>query len=488
MPSSVKNRAKSYSGNRTLFISLLTVLLGACAQIPPDEKNLSAPKNIGDYQTSASFNATPTAWPEANWWTQYGDPQLDTLIKEALSASPDIAIALARVRQAEASTQISGAKLLPQLGATASVTEQQQSYNYLSPAAFTPQGWNDYGMAALDLKWEIDFWGKNRAGLAAATSDLEARRADQAQASLMISTSVASSYSELARLFATRATSEQAVIVRKKTAELFTERYQNGMENLGSVRQAEAGLADAQQLLLLVEEQIGLQRNRLAALMGAGPDRGLSITEPKLKLNRDFGLPKELSANLLGRRPDIVATRLQAQAQASRIDQKQADFYPNVNLMGLIGFQSLGLNVLTQNGSTVGSVGPAIYLPIFTGGRLTGELRGARAQYEEAVGNYNQTIVKALQDVADAALSKKSLSPRLLKIEQAVAAATDAYRVARERYEGSLSSYLEVLTAEDAMLNNMRLLTDLQSRAFTLDIALTRALGGGYKNDTAIAE
>lgn len=167
MPSSVKNRAKSYSGNRTLFISLLALVLGACAQIPPDEQNLSTPKNIGDYQTSASFNATPTAWPEANWWTQYGDAQLDTLIEEALSASPDMAIAIARVRQAEASTQVSGAKLLPQIGAAASVTEQQQSYNYLSPAAFTPQGWNDYGMAAVDLKWEIDFWGKNRAGLAA---------------------------------------------------------------------------------------------------------------------------------------------------------------------------------------------------------------------------------------------------------------------------------------------------------------------------------
>jgi outer membrane protein TolC len=153
----------------------------------------------------------------------------------------------------------------------------------------------------------------------------------------------------------------------------------------------------------------------------------------------------------------------------------------------LIGFQSLGLNVLTQSSSTIGSVGPALYLPIFTGGRLTGELRGARAQYEEAVGNYNQTIVKALQDVADAALSKKSLTSRLIKTGDALNAATDAYRVARERYEGSLSSYLEVLTAEDAMLSNMRLLTDLQSRAFTLDIALTRALGGGYKNESAIA-
>lgn len=484
MPSPVKNQNIFQKGYRATYIAALVLAMGGCAQIPPEEQKLSSPANISDYQTTSSFTASPAAWPESDWWTQYGDQQLNELIQEALSNSPDLAIAVARVRQAQASSQISGARLLPQLGATASITEQQQSYNYLSPSAFTPQGWNDYGMAAIDLKWEIDFWGKNRAGLAAATSELEAKRAEQAQAKLLISTSVATSYSELARLFSARATSEQAVIVRKKTAELFSERYKNGMENLGSVRQAQAALADAEQLLLLVEEQIGLQRNRLAALMGAGPDRGLSITPPTLSLKGDFGLPKELSLNLLGRRPDIVAARLQVQAQSSRIDQKQAEFYPNVNLMGLIGFQSLGLNVLTQSGSTVGSVGPAFYLPVFTGGRLTGELRGARAQYEEAVGNYNLTVVKALQDVADAALSKKSLTPRLLKTDNAVRAASDAYRVARERYEGSLSSYLEVLTAEDAMLNNMRLLTDLQSRAFTLDIALTRALGGGYKHDS----
>ena len=487
MPSTTHTHFRRLKGWRPLYIAALVFATAGCAQIPSEEQNLSSPKNINDYQATASFAASAIAWPESNWWTQYGDPQLNGLIEEALSNSPDIAIAIARVRQSEASAQISGAKLLPQIGAAASITEQQQSYNYLSPSAFTPQGWNDYGMLAADIKWEIDFWGKNRAGLAAATSELEAKRADQAQARLLISTSVATSYSELARLFAARATSEQAVLVRKKTAELFAERYNNGMENLGSVRQAQAGLADAEQLFLFVQEQIGLQRNQLAALMGAGPDRGLSITPPKLNLNRDFGLPKEISVNLLGRRPDIVAARLQAQAQSSRIDQKQADFYPNINLMGLIGFQSLGLNVLTQSSSTVGSIGPALYLPIFTGGRLTGELRGARAQYEESVGNYNQAVVKALQDVADAALSKKSLTPRLLKTEEALSAATDAYRVARERYEGSLSSYLEVLTAEDAMLNNMRLLTDLQSRAFTLDIALTRALGGGYTNESAIA-
>ncbi|MFB0937028.1 MAG: TolC family protein, partial [Propionivibrio sp.] len=194
-----------------------------------------------------------------------------------------------------------------------------------------------------------------------------------------------------------------------------------------------------------------------------------------------FGLPRELPANLLGRRPDVVAARLQTEAQLRRIDQKKAEFYPNVNLAAFIGVQSLGLNMLTRSGSTPGSIGPAISLPIFTGGRLQGELRSSVAAYEETVASYNRTVTQALQEVADAGLSQKALSGRLAKAEEAVAAASEAHRVARNRYEGGLSSYLEVLSAEDVLLSSLRSLTDLQSRAFSLDVALTRALGGGYR-------
>ena len=144
--------------------------------------------------------------------------------------------------------------------------------------------------------------------------------------------------------------------------------------------------------------------------------------------------------------------------------------------------QSLGLNLLTKNGSTTGSIGPAISLPIFSGGRLCGELRSTVATYDEAVANYNHTVAQALQQVANATLSQKSLAGRLAKSEEAAEAAAEAYRIASNRYEGRLSSYLEVLSAEDVMLNSLRNLTDLRSRAFTLDVALMHALGGGYRD------
>lgn len=460
----------------------VSAALAGCASLP-SEPALSSAKGVEQYQSASSLAGPVLAWPDDQWWRRYGDPQLDALIQEGLAGSPDMAAAAARLRNAEAGSQLSDAALYPQVSANGSVSEQKQSYNYLTPRSMTPQGWKDYGRATIDFSWELDFWGKNRAAIAAATSALQASQAELAQARLLLATGIAADYVELAHLFATRDTLAEAAEVRTRTAGLFAQRFAHGLETRGSLREAQARQAAAEGDLLQVDEQIGLQRNRLAALLGAGPDRGLGIARPQLKFAHQFALPSELAVNLLGRRPDIVASRLRVEADAKRIDEKKAGFYPNINLAAFVGVQSLGLDLLTKNGSTIGSVGPAISLPIFNGGRLRGELRGARAQYEEAVANYNKTVTQALQDVADSAVSQKALGDRLNKSEQAVGAADEAYQVARNRYEGGLSSYLEVLSAEDTLLANQRALTDLRSRSLSLDVALMRALGGGYQTN-----
>lgn len=468
--------------SRACLAVAVSAALAGCAGFPSAQP-LQAARGIDQYQSASSLSAPVVAWPDEQWWQRYGDSQLDTLIQEGLANSPDMAVAAARLHAAESSRQVSNAALYPQISANGSVTEQKQSYNYLTPRSMTPDGWQDYGRATIDFSWEIDFWGKNRAALAAATSELQASQADLAQARLTLASSIASDYAELAHLFATRDTLAEAFKVRSRTAELFAQRFANGLETRGSLREAEARQASAEGDLLQVDEQIGLQRNRLAALLGAGPDRGLEIARPQFEFAHHFALPAELAVNMLGRRPDIVAARLQVEASAKRIDEKKAGFYPNINLAAFIGVQSLGLDLLSKGGSNIGSVGPAISLPIFNAGRLQGELRGARARYEEAVASYNKTVTQALQNVADSAVSQKALGARLNKSEQAVAAAGEAYQVARNRYEGGLSSYLEVLSAEDTLLTNLRALTDLRARSASLDIALMRALGGGYQTN-----
>lgn len=449
----------------------LALVAGACAQFP-EASERPTPQTPEGLHSASSLAASAVAWPDDHWWQAYGDAQLNALIEEALRDSPDMAAAAARLRGAEAAGAVAGAALLPQVSANASAARQRQSGS---------SDWNEVGRATLDFSWEIDFWGRNRASLAAATSDLEASRADAAQARLTLASAIASSYADLAGLYAVRDADEAALAVRRHSAQLFTERFVSGLETRSGVKQAEALLASAEGELLRVDESIGLTRHALAALVGAGPDRGLTIRRPSVAIRSPEGLPAELAVNLLGRRPDVVAARLQAEAQVHRIDSKRAEFYPNVNLSAFIGFESIGLSNLFKSGSRIGSIGPAVSLPIFNGGRLRGELKRAQASYDEAVANYNRTLTQALQDVADAWLSRKALAPRLAKAEEAFRAAEQAYRVTLNRYEGGLASYLEVLTAQDTLLTNQRALTDLQSRAFTLDVAMTRALGGGYR-------
>jgi NodT family efflux transporter outer membrane factor (OMF) lipoprotein len=297
---------------------------------------------------------------------------------------------------------------------------------------------------------------------------------------LVLSTGIAASYAELARLYSALDTAKASQELRNKTATLFAQRFDNGLETRGSVRQADARRAGGDAEVLFIEEEILLQKNRLAALMGTGPDRGIAIARPRVDFTRAFELPATLSADLLGRRPDIVAARLRAEAAANRIHVTRAQFYPNVNLAGFIGLQSAGLGVLKENGSGIGSVGPAISLPLFNGGRLRAQLRGTEAEYAEAVGTYDRVLVQALQEVADTAVSQRALGSQLERVDAAVEAAREAWRVQNNRYEGGLATYLEVLTAEDYLLTNLRTQSDLRSRSLSLDVALNRALGGGY--------
>ena len=210
------------------------------------------------------------------------------------------------------------------------------------------------------------------------------------------------------------------------------------------MRQVEARQAAAKGDLRTFDERIGLQRNAIAALLGAGPDRGLEITRPKAHLADSQGLPPNLSLDLLGRRPDIVAARLRTEAAAHRIDQRKAGFYPSVNLLAFAGLQSVGIgNLIKADRSRVGRSGDLT--ADLQHRRLQGALRGARAEYDAAVATYNGTLSTALREVADAATSRKSLDEELAAARAAVAAAAEAHQMVNSRYEGALATYLDVL-------------------------------------------
>ena len=462
-----------------LLLGASLLIAAGCAPLPRMDSP-PALKKVEQLSSSNSFAAPAAAWPGDEWWRTYGDAQLDGLIDEGLRGSPNLDLAQARLHAAMAAVQGALAARLPDGTGTAAFTGQKQSYNNLIPKQALPQGWNDYGVATVNFSYVIDFWGKNRAALAAALSEQRAAEVEVAEARLIISTSVASAYAGLVHLYTLRDNAAETLTLRTKTVVLFRQRHEFGLETLSSVREVEARQATAQADLLSIDERIGLQRNAIAALLGAGPDRGLAISRPTAQFAGSQGLPENLAAELLGRRPDIIAARSRTEAAARRIDQAKAGFYPSVNLLGFVGVQSLGIENLTKSGSDLGSIGPAISLPIFNTERLQGQLRGAHAEYEAAVATYNATLSEALREVADAATSRRSLDGELAASRAAVAAAAEAHQIVSRRYQGALATYLDVLTAEDQLITAQRAEAELETRALILDVELVRALGGGF--------
>jgi NodT family efflux transporter outer membrane factor (OMF) lipoprotein len=465
---------------RTLPALLLAAsALSACATLPPPAPARVA-KAPASYASSQTLAGPAGEWPGDAWWTAYGDPQLNGLMTEALAGSPTLAAAEARVHKADAVVAAQHAAGLPTLGADASVEQQKQSYNLGIPAQFVPQGYNWYGRLALDFNWELDFWGKNRAAVAAAVSDTKAAQADAAEARLMLSTNVAAAYADLARLYAERDVAARALDVQSETSKLVADRVTNGLDTLAEQRQAEADPLQAKADLAAIDEQISLTRNRLAALAGAGPDRGLSLARPSAAALKPLGVPAELAANLVGRRPDVTAARWRAEAAVSRIKGARAAFYPDVNLAGFLGTQALHLDKVFASGSDIGSLGPALTLPIFEGGRLKAGLRGAEADRDAAVASYDAAVTEAFHQVADVVASSRALQSQIADSRASLAASEDAFRIATLRYKGGLATYPTVLLAEQSVLRRRRTVADLDARALALDVELVRALGGGY--------
>jgi NodT family efflux transporter outer membrane factor (OMF) lipoprotein len=463
-------------------IALILLGLAACA---PDLGALPQPTSVEKYAASQSFAAPEAAWPQVDWWKVYGDSQLDGLMDEALAGSPDLKIAQARFRQADAAERESGASLWPSLTANGSAAEQRESLNQGFPPAFQPllpHGWHSRGSATADLDYDIDLFGKNRAALAAATSDAEAAKVDVAAARLSISTAVGSAYANLVQLTADRAAANDALAVRQQSTDLVAQRLKQQLENTGELSQAQSRTESAKADLDRVDGQIAVARNQLAALLGKGPDRGLDIALPAKPQVAAFGAPASLSLDLLGRRPDIVAARLRAESAASRIEVAHAAYYPNIELTGNLGYQSFGIADLISPASRVGQLGPAISLPIFDGGKIDAGYRNARATYDEAVATYDKTLTSALREVADALANQRELNVELTHARAALAASENAYRVASLRYKGGLSRYIDVLTAEDTLVQQRRDVADLQAKNFSQDVALVQALGGGFKS------
>ncbi|HEX6017384.1 MAG TPA: efflux transporter outer membrane subunit [Burkholderiaceae bacterium] len=466
-------REASLTAGTVVIAVLASALLLGCAT--PNAASPAPP--IVEASTLGAQSAA-TTWPTARWWSRYGDAALERVVDQALADQPSLHVVQTRVRAAEAAVRSADAARDPHGTLSADATFQRFNENgiYPPPLAGSTR-WSADLRAGVD--WELDLFGRQRAALDAAIGRWRAAQADAQAARVLLAANVATAYFDLARLIEAHAVSSQALQQREQVVEIVRLRMGAGLDTQVDLKQAEGLVAQSKVQVETLGEAIDRSRHALAELAGAGP-HAFDTLAPALSPIVSFPVPASLPADLLGRRADLVAQRWRVQATARDSDVARAQFYPNVNLSAFVGLSSLGLNRLLDPASLLYGVGPALHLPLFQTDGLQANLDAHRAEADAAIEAYNGALQRALREVADEVSGLRSIERQQHAQRDATAAANAAYDLAVQRYRAGLGNFLVVLAAQTNVLAQRLADTDLKARHLSNEVALVRALGGGF--------
>ena len=470
--------APALSSRAAVAAAVTALALTGCANYfgMKSDKQISSPTQ---YESTQSLPGQGGQWPSLDWANQFGDPQLPKLIAEALDGSPSIAQAQARLAKASSYIETAHSALFPKVNASYSWTREIFSANSLYPPPYGGTWYSENNVLA-SASWDLDLWGKNRQRLGQAMSQEKAAEADMQQARVTLAASVASTYNQLAQLYAFREIAAREIANRQDIGRITNGRVAAGLDTNVERQTAVGNIATSQSNLTDLDGQITVVRYQLGALLGKGPDRGLQIDKPTLSVGNPVALPDNIPADLVSRRADIVAARWQVEAAMHDVKEAKAEFFPDVNLAAGFGFDAFGWGRFLTASSRQIQFGPAIHLPIFDAGALRSQLKGRFADFDLDVANYNQTLINALQDVATQVSSIRSIDQQSGDAQRALDASSKAYQLAVIRYKAGLSPQLQVLTADQNLLAAEQTVTGLKMRRRDMQIGLVKALGGGF--------
>ncbi|MHB1896618.1 MAG: efflux transporter outer membrane subunit [Metallibacterium sp.] len=467
---------------RTITVIVLSGLLAGCAGLPPQ---LPPPPALrGDAPLQGLPSSAQTPWPAADWWRSFGDAQLDTLMRQALERSPNLAGARARARAAEALAGLSAAAQRPQIGASADLTRQRLSENGLIPPRFLGFTWYTQSNLGAQLDYSFDFWGKQRAQLASTIDQARAAHAEADAVRLGLSAAIASAYFAWQTDQAQLREAEALVKLQQQLRALSAARVRQGLdpEDLSASARLRLAQADAQRAEIAGVVQT--QRAVLAALVGVAP-AALPVLQPRPLPQASAAMPNDARLQLLARRPDLVALRWQVEAMGLRVRVARADFLPNLSLNAMAGFSSIDTSKTLALGSRIFGVGPALSLPLFDGGALKARYGYSVAQLDAAVARYNQAVLDAAREVGVAVLDMQRLAAQRANQEQALAASAELSRQAAARLRQGLTDATPALAREAALIAQRATLIALHGQQLGAEIALIQALGGGYQDAAA---
>lgn len=451
-----------------------SLLLAGCV-LPPDDK----PQEQALAAPGLGLSSRPAPQVASDWWRSLHDPQFDRLVQRALNGNPGLAETLARLRQARAQVEVVHSDILPQASLDGADTRQRFSKNDIYPPPYAGGTFWEGNIGA-NLSWDIDFWGRQAALVDQARGQADAVALDYEGARLALIGALAQSYVELDRAYALADVARLTLAQREHILDITRKLVASGLDTNVELRETDGAVAQARVDLETAENARLRAVHELAALVGTGADTYASIARPTFDADAALPLPASLPADLLARRPDIRAAQQRVEAALAGKKAASAAFYPDIDLRAFVGLASFGITPLFQASSATYGVGPAIHLPLFDAGRLEAEYKGSVAGIDVSVAAYNDTIVKAVQQVADGLSDIESLRRELAAQKVTLDDDEDAFRLASLRYDAGLTNYLVELNAETELLAARRQRVDLVHAQALNRIRLVLAIGGGF--------
>src|SRR5580765_6423326 len=480
-------RSSKFEGWRALmFTSAVLAALTGC-KVGPDYKRpvVDTPTNYKTATTDTNHSVGPKSLGDFGWWEVFQDSQLTEYINETLTHNWDVKIAAARVIQAEGALKLARSQFFPTVNAGGNLytTRSSQRGPVPVPAGINPQ--RDYGELFLSMPaYEIDLWGRIRRSNEAARARLLASVDAQETVRLTLVSDMATAYLNLLELDYSLEISYRTLEGRTNSLSLTISRQQGGVSAQQDVAQAKILVHTAEATIADIQRQREQQENALCILLARNPgsiQRGPGLLTQEVRTEVPAGLP----SSLLERRPDIRSAEQQLVAANANIGEAKAAFYPQIVLTGFYGSQTVALSDLFTGAARTWQFGPAVTMPLFTGGRLRGNLKLAEARFQESLATYQRTVQGAFREVSDGLVAYQRTREFRAKQQERTQAHRDATDLANVRYEGGVTSYLEVLYNEQELFTAELNLAQARRNEFLSVIQLYRALGGGWTEPAA---
>ncbi|NIF24083.1 efflux transporter outer membrane subunit [Candidatus Pantoea multigeneris] len=464
-----------------LGVAIASALLAGCANphgLHTSNHKLDA-NTLQASDTLKSAKLSPANWPKAEWWKGFNDGQLNRLIGDAMASSPDLQVVNAQAAKANAGVIAAQAARYPTLDANAGITRSRVAK--VDDPLLQGKSYSTLRTANLSASYTFDLWGGQKDAAEAAIGAARASELDTQASKLTLAANVTRGWINLNLAWAKQKLAKDTLDRADGIAKIQQQYVSAGLASDYQYKQALSQQRSAQSSLTAAKQAVTDAGIQLSTLVGKGPDYWHSLKPTTINIPVEATLPTTIPADLLGRRPDVVAARWRVEAASKTIAATRTEFYPNINLVAEAGTRSLLGDALFGAPSRFFNVGPSLSLPIFDGGKRRADLAASNADYDLAVARYNQLLISSVNNISDTITQMASLQDQIAQEESADELIHSSWEDLHREYTGGLRPYLDVLSIQNQLIESDEKMVELKAQQINLAVVLIENLGGGFQ-------